>query len=203
MNGRTINGADVIRLGYKQGAVVGAALRAAKAAEAAGASQEAIESLLGRVLVAPAEHVADPHCGDLAALLVQQSAAPATGPEPRAEPVAHRIWGTHDDGTMRQLRAAARLPCAVQTALLPDGHVGYGLPIGGVLALENAVCPYAVGVDIACRMKLSVFDAPAALLDGDRAPLVNALQRGTVFGVGGTSPTRAEHEVLDADWAVT
>ena len=44
---------------------------------------------------------------------------------------------------------------AVAAALMPDAHVGYGLPIGGVLALENAVIPYAVGVDIACRMKLS------------------------------------------------
>jgi tRNA-splicing ligase RtcB len=86
---------------------------------------------------------------------------------------------------------------------MPDGHVGYGLPIGGVLALENAVCPYAVGVDIACRMKLSVFDVPASILEGDRAPLVSALQKGTVFGVGGVSSTRAAHEVLDADWTVT
>lgn len=39
--------------------------------------------------------------------------------------------------------------------------VGYGLPIGGVLATRNAVIPYAVGVDIACRMKLSVLDIPA------------------------------------------
>ena len=39
---------------------------------------------------------------------------------------------------------------------MPDAHVGYGLPIGGVLALDGAVVPYAVGVDIACRMKLSV-----------------------------------------------
>ena len=41
---------------------------------------------------------------------------------------------------------------SVAGALTPDAHVGYGLPIGGVLATENAVIPYAVGVDIACRM---------------------------------------------------
>ena len=41
---------------------------------------------------------------------------------------------------------------------MPDAHVGYGLPIGGVLATENTVIPYAVGVDIACRMKLTVLD---------------------------------------------
>ena len=47
------------------------------------------------------------------------------------------------------------VPVAVAGALMPDAHVGYGLPIGGVLATDNAVIPYAVGVDIACRMKLS------------------------------------------------
>jgi tRNA-splicing ligase RtcB len=41
---------------------------------------------------------------------------------------------------------------------VPDAHVGYGLPIGGVLATLNAVIPYAVGVDIACRMKMTVLD---------------------------------------------
>jgi len=48
----------------------------------------------------------------------------------------------------------------VAGALMPDAHVGYGLPIGGVLATENAVIPYAVGVDIACRMKMTVLDLP-------------------------------------------
>ena len=43
-------------------------------------------------------------------------------------------------------------------SLVPDAHVGYGLPIGGVLATLNAVIPYAVGVDIACRMKMTVLD---------------------------------------------
>jgi tRNA-splicing ligase RtcB len=41
---------------------------------------------------------------------------------------------------------------------MPDAHHGYGLPIGGVLATENAVIPYGVGVDIGCRMCLSIFD---------------------------------------------
>ena len=58
------------------------------------------------------------------------------------------------------MRNACALPVAVAGALMPDAHVGYGLPIGGVLATDNAVIPYAVGVDIACRMKLTVLDLP-------------------------------------------
>lgn len=60
-----------------------------------------------------------------------------------------------------QMDAALTIAPAVAGALMPDAHLGYGLPIGGVLALDNAVCPYAVGVDIACRMKLSVFEIVA------------------------------------------
>ncbi len=88
---------------------------------------------------------------------------------------------------------------------MPDAHVGYGLPIGGVLALDNAVCPYAVGVDIACRMKLSVLDLPVASLDDREMFHVfrTSLERGTVFGAGKTQPVRQDHEVMDRDWAIT
>jgi tRNA-splicing ligase RtcB len=54
-------------------------------------------------------------------------------------------------GAMNQMYQAAKLPVAVAGALMPDAHTGYGLPIGGVLATENAVIPYGVGVDIGCR----------------------------------------------------
>ena len=57
---------------------------------------------------------------------------------------------------MQQMYAASKLPVAVAGALMPDAHHGYGLPIGGVLATENAVIPYGVGVDIGCRMCLSI-----------------------------------------------
>ena len=43
-----------------------------------------------------------------------------------------------------------RLPVTLTGALMPDAHAGYGLPIGGGLAVDNAVIPYAVGMDIGC-----------------------------------------------------
>jgi hypothetical protein len=75
---------------------------------------------------------------------------------------------------------------AAGAALMPDAHVGYGLPIGGVLALENAVIPYAVGVDIACRMKLSILDLPPSTLDDDFNRFKEAIEGGTRFGIGST-----------------
>jgi len=96
---RSITGSDIIRIGYKQGTTIGLALRAAKAAQAAGSTSEAIEASLAKVLFAPADHVADSIFGDLAAVLVQQNAAPraATGPAPRTEPAPNKIWGQHDE----------------------------------------------------------------------------------------------------------
>ncbi|MCA9882565.1 MAG: RtcB family protein [Anaerolineae bacterium] len=123
--------------------------------------------------------------------------------ELRDQPVEYHIWGREyiDDASVDQLESAARLPVAVAGALMPDAHVGYGLPIGGVLATENAVNPYAVGVDIACRMRLSVYDVKGKLLKGQQSRLQNALNRETLFGAGKewSVSERADHEVLDED----
>lgn len=80
-------------------------------------------------------------------------------------PVSYRKWGRDfDDKTIEQMDNACSLPITVAGALMPDAHMGYGLPIGGVLAVKDTVIPYAVGMDIACRMKLTVFDIPVVFL---------------------------------------
>jgi tRNA-splicing ligase RtcB len=86
---------------------------------------------------------------------------------------------------------------------MPDAHVGYGLPIGGVLATEEAVIPYAVGVDIACRMKLTVLDLPADAVTAQRERLTRAIEQETRFGVGATFKAKRRHDVMDADWKVS
>ena len=86
---------------------------------------------------------------------------------------------------------------------MPDAHVGYGLPIGGVLATEGAVIPYAVGVDIACRMKMTVLDWPVRELDRKRERLIKAIEQETRFGVGASFQNRRDHSVLEADWNIS
>ena len=125
-------------------------------------------------------------------------------PPPRAEPVKYRQWGEGlEHEAVMQMENACLLPVAVAGALMPDAHVGYGLPIGGVLATENAVIPFAVGVDIACRMKLTVLDLPVEAIDGQRGRLVRALEEETRFGVGATFRKRRQHPVMDQDWTVS
>ena len=111
---------------------------------------------LVQMVAEPDGFVEDPLLGKLAAAIL---ATPEGTFTPRTEPAPWRQWGSDlEDGAVNQMRHACDLPVAVAGALMPDAHQGYGLPIGGVLATEGSVIPYAVGVDIACRMKLTVLD---------------------------------------------
>jgi tRNA-splicing ligase RtcB (3'-phosphate/5'-hydroxy nucleic acid ligase) len=122
--------------------------------------------------------------------------------EPRRAP--WRQWGSGlDPEAVRQMANACALPVAVAGALMPDAHVGYGLPIGGVLATENAVIPYGVGVDIACRMKLTVFDRKANTITGQKDRLANIIESETRFGIGANFKQRREHQIMDEDWTVS
>ncbi len=116
----------------------------------------------------------------------------------------YRQWGEHlEHDAVMQMEKACLLPVSVAGALMPDAHVGYGLPIGGVLATENAVIPYAVGVDIACRMKMTVLDIPVRDLEQKQDRLTRAIEAETRFGVGANFKERRAHDVLDADWSVS
>lgn len=125
----------------------------------------------------------------------------------RKTPVPWKQWGNIDvdDSAIEQMENACRLPIAVRGALMPDAHTGYGLPIGGVLAVKNAIIPYAVGVDIACRMRLSILDIPPSSLTQKREALIAALEEETRFGVGARfQPSeRRNHPVMDDDWDVS
>jgi tRNA-splicing ligase RtcB (3'-phosphate/5'-hydroxy nucleic acid ligase) len=132
---------------------------------------------------------------------VQEQPAVTIPFTPRPTPAPYQQWGEGlDHESIQQMDNACALPISVRGALMPDAHIGYGLPIGGVLAVRNAVIPYAVGVDIACRMKMSVLDLPVQALLGQRERLKKVLERETKFGVGATFRDRREHDVLDAEW---
>lgn len=116
----------------------------------------------------------------------------------------YACWGRQiEAGAHEQMASACRLPVSIAGALMPDAHVGYGLPIGGVLATDGAVIPYAVGVDIACRVKLTVFDLPPGELERHVARFEHIIDRCTLFGVGKAWDRPPNHPVMDEDWSVT
>ena len=82
---------------------------------------------------------------------------------------------------------------------MPDAHVGYGLPIGGVLATKNAVIPYGVGVDIGCRMCLTIYPVKASYLKGKKHQLENILSEHTKFGVYETHKVKHDNPIFERD----
>jgi tRNA-splicing ligase RtcB len=196
-----MDGKDLLDLGYPAGPAIGAALKAIKRAKKS-LDRDAIERELRGVLADPVRNASHEHFADVARILREEAERPVF--HERTEPAPYKIWGEGlEPGALDQMKNAARLPVAVSGALMPDAHQGYGLPIGGVLATESAVIPYAVGVDIACRMKMTVLDLPLSTLDDRQSRLSRAIENETRFGVGGTFKHRREHEVMDLDWNVT
>ena len=120
--------------------------------------------------------------------------------ELREEPVFCKTYGGKgvEATAKRQMELANLLPVSVQGALMPDAHMGYGLPIGGVLATDNAVIPYAVGMDIGCRMALSIIDESDSFFKRYAYQAKQALKQHTHFGMEGGLEQKQEHEVLDS-----
>jgi tRNA-splicing ligase RtcB (3'-phosphate/5'-hydroxy nucleic acid ligase) len=104
-------------------------------------------------------------------------------------------------GALEQATNLSNLPFAIRhVALMPDAHMGYGMPIGGVLFADRAVVPYAIGVDIGCGVALAETDLTVETLSKQelaltlekiaaRVPVGTASQRHPV------SRTRAEEEI--------
>ena len=101
-----------------------------------------------------------------------------------------------DEKAKFQVYDALKLPVAVAGALMPDAHAGYGLPIGGVLATENAVIPYGVGVDIGCRMCLTIHPMKSNYIKGHQIKLENILANHTKFGMRETHDIKHDHEIF-------
>lgn len=194
---------------WPDGRIIGIAKRIGEQLSEQGFDRETILARLEAVRQNPGPFLADEQMADLARECIRlvQKDLPLDGTL-RESPVAYPIWGREniDAGSLAQMDNAMRLPVSVAGALMPDAHVGYGLPIGGVLATENAVIPYAVGVDIACRMRLSLYEVSPHLLGQKKGMFENALREQTAFGMGSQwkGSDRAEHAVLDeSTWNAT
>src|SRR5574338_833491 len=170
-----MNTRELVAIGFPAGACVEHAKHVLHQARAAHQNMAAIVEDLKRIAAAPASFVDDVRYGALARQLVDQTAARDRF-RPRDSDAPYRVWGADLEAeALTQMRNACKLPVPVAGALMPDAHVGYGLPIGGVLATKDAVIPYAVGVDIACRMRLSLYEDPPEILTRRAAELQKAL----------------------------
>lgn len=123
---------------------------------------------------------------------------------------AYKVYGKEniEDGAIRQMDNVMSLPVVVKGALMPDAHQGYGMPIGGVCAVENAVIPYAVGVDIGCRMMMTVIvNTSANVFDAKNEASYGLLRQAlidkTYFGGYQCPNDRNNHPIMDdSRWAL-
>lgn len=195
----SLRGKDLRKIGYPETPVVSVAIGVMEQYYKRHSLEEAL-SILRDIMVQPSDFLDDPVLGKVARAFLPEKDDSAEYSLNR-DGVAFSIFGKGqiEEGAMHQMYLAAKLPVAVAGALMPDAHSGYGLPIGGVLATENAVIPYGVGVDIGCRMCLSVFDIPAGELDRKESLFARELRAATLFGSGGQFREAMDHPVMDRD----
>lgn len=194
----TLRGKDLRQMGYPEGPVISIAMNIMQKNYKHN-KQEEVMDILQKVLAAPVEYENDAVLGLIAQQLMPKPEAEGTKIQLNDKGIHFNVFGQAniDQKAITQMEQAARLPVSVAGALMPDAHSGYGLPIGGVLATENAVIPYGVGVDIGCRMCLSVFDIDPGELIQREHYFTRELNEATLFGSGRQFDTYADHEVLN------
>lgn len=193
-----LTGKQIRAIGYEEGPVVSVAMHTMCTHFEHHTEEEALE-ILKDVLAAPENYLADELLSKIAEKLMVIEEETVTEIPLKDTGVEYNIFGAKhiEEGALLQMKTAARLPVAVAGALMPDAHHGYGLPIGGVLATKNAIIPYAVGVDIGCRMCLSIFAIDPHELKKREANFQRDLVASTLFGAGREFSEKTEHEVLD------
>lgn len=193
-----LTGKQIRAIGYEEGPVVSVAMHT-MCTHYKHATEEDALRILKDVLAAPENYLADKVLGKIAEKLVVPQEETVMEIPLNKKGVEYNVFGAKhiEDGALAQMQTAAKLPVAVAGALMPDAHQGYGLPIGGVLATNNAIIPYAVGVDIGCRMCLSIFAINPDELKKREANFQRELVANTLFGAGREFNNTTDHEVLD------
>ena len=196
-----ISGKELRALGFPEGPVISIAMNVMEKNFKHHTKEEAFE-ILKSILNAPENYFNDEILGNIAKQLAPK-APPADGLGESVSlnqtGIQFNVFGQEhiEESAMHQMYQAAKLPISVAGALMPDAHSGYGLPIGGVLATENAVIPYGVGVDIGCRMCLSIFDIDPKELTQRESFFAREIGEATLFGSGAQFDRATNHEVME------
>jgi tRNA-splicing ligase RtcB len=201
-NKMKLTGEDLIELGYTPGKTIGTALKVAEQSFSKTEKEEVLALLL-KVIQCPENYLEDAALSPIANELIDAIKLAESNTENPLKEKADEftIYGKQniEQGAISQMDIAMKLPVTVAGSLMPDAHQGYGLPIGGVLATKNAVIPYGVGVDIGCRMALSIFDIPESYFYENESKFKRELIAWTKFGAGHAwqGDQKAVHSILD------
>ena len=199
-----VNGKQLRKAGWPQGPCLGKAIALSQQLKK---KKSKVWDILNEVLRDP-DSIPDTHPGYTVAqcLIKRRKSEPI---KLRDEPLHYDVWGREliPENTFIQMNQAMELEPVIGGALMPDAHHGYGIPIGGVVAMENAVAPYMVGVDIACRMMMTIYPNMEFITrNNEKEKLRRAMRSETRFGLnaGFEGNERRESWLLDDDrWAAT
>ncbi len=193
-----ITGKELRATGYPQGPVISVAMNVMQK-HYKHHTKEKVMEILKRVLESPVQYKDDVVLAVIAEQLLPKAPKEDATISLNNQGIPFNVFGQEhiEEGALHQMYVAAKLPVAVAGALMPDAHSGYGLPIGGVLATDNAVIPYGVGVDIGCRMCLSVFDINPKELTQRETSFARELNEATLFGSGAQFDRASDHEVME------
>lgn len=192
-----LTGKQLRSIGYPEGPVISIAMEVMEKNYKRNSIDHAL-GILKNVLEEPVAYANDEVLGKIATELIAKKKKEEANIALKEQGVHYNIFGAEfiEEGALLQMNQATKLPISVAGALMPDAHHGYGLPIGGVLATLNAIIPYGVGVDIGCRMCLSIFDVDPKELEFRENYFVRELNEATLFGAGREFKKRTDHDVL-------
>ncbi len=109
------------------------------------------------------------------------------------------VWGDPLNNAVAQIVNCADEADAV--ALMADHHLGYSVPIGGVVAYRDKLNPAGVGYDIACGNKAVRLDVPAVEVKANIQTIMDDIWRTISFGIGRKNKERVDHQLFDDDRA--
>ena len=192
-----LTGKQLRKLGYPEGPVISIAMNTMEKGFPHLSQEDALE-VLASILQSPNQYAHDGVLGKIAEALLPKTRSVNDAIPLMEKGISFTVYGQEgiEQGAMQQMFTASKLPVSVAGALMPDAHAGYGLPIGGVLATDNVVIPYGVGVDIGCRMCLSVFPVQPHELKAKEHFFTKELNDATLFGSGSTFESAHDHEVM-------
>lgn len=198
---KKITGKDLLRVGFEENIILGKTLDFCENYQGSLNKGEVL-NILKNVLKSPEETFETSEFYSLAQQIINLQKEMDNDTIPlETEPKSYAVFGGDqiEDGARKQMETAMKLPVSVAGALMPDAHQGYGLPIGGVLATRNAIIPYGVGVDIGCRMALSIYDMEESFFEENQSKFKRELIAQSNFGAGNgfRGQYRFDHGVLE------
>jgi len=200
--GDNIKAKELINIGFKEGPIIGMLLHACNRDSLL--SADVILDIVLDLYVYPETYLDREIWRNIAEELIKIR-YPDKEKEYEFKDKPFAIWGEEniDENALEQMRNAMRLPIVVSGAAMADCHLGYSLPIGGVVATQDTIVPSFVGGDIACRMMMTVLSISPEELPSLEDRFIEAIDKNSRFGPGAsfTHSGRKSHPVMDEDWS--